>query len=237
MVGQPRTSRRRRPSSRRARRLRGGLAQVGDDLLDIVERDQVAEPLLGPEDGQEPALVVRGVGAPHRVLAGPRRHGGANRRGSSSGSRRPRATWERGSQTRSASHAPRGALAEAWPRRVVAIRPAGHAIALRQRREDRLVQPAAQDLDLPALHQGAQVRATNAGWLGAQPLQQRPGVVQPDADLGMPLERLDHRLVGLLEDLLEDPAEVADRLVVVERQRERDPRRHQDVTSALRIER
>ena len=32
----------------------------------------------------------------------------------------------------------------------------------------------------------------------------------------MPLERLDHRLVGLLEDLGEDPAEVADRLVVVD---------------------
>ena len=40
------------------------------------------------------------------------------------------------------------------------------------------------------------------------------------------LLRLDHRLVRLLEDLGEDPAEVADRLVVVERQRERDPPAH-----------
>ena len=40
----------------------------------------------------------------------------------------------------------------------------------------------------------------------------------------MALERLDHRLVGLLEDLGEDPAEVADRLVVVDRERERDAR-------------
>ena len=41
----------------------------------------------------------------------------------------------------------------------------------------------------------------------------------------MALERLDHRLVGLLVDLRDDPAEVADRLVVVDGQRERDPRR------------
>ena len=42
----------------------------------------------------------------------------------------------------------------------------------------------------------------------------------------MALEGADHRLVGLVEDLLEDPAEVAHRLVVVDDERERDPRRH-----------
>jgi hypothetical protein len=39
----------------------------------------------------------------------------------------------------------------------------------------------------------------------------------------MALEGADHRLVGPLEDLLDDPAEVADRLVVVEDEGERDP--------------
>ena len=62
--------------------------------------------------------------------------------------------------------------------------------------------------------------------LGDEPLEQGAGVVEREPHAGMALERVDHRLVGLLEDLREDPAEVADRLVVVERERQRDPRRH-----------
>ena len=42
----------------------------------------------------------------------------------------------------------------------------------------------------------------------------------------MALERFDHRPVGLLEDLFEDPSEVADGLVVMDRQREGDPPGH-----------
>ena len=52
----------------------------------------------------------------------------------------------------------------------------------------------------------------------------------------MALERLDHRLVGLLEDLGEDPAEVADRLVVVDRERERDARRHRALLSPASVD-
>ena len=42
----------------------------------------------------------------------------------------------------------------------------------------------------------------------------------------MALERVDHRLVGLLVDLGDDPAEVADRLMVVEGQGQRDAPNH-----------
>ena len=49
-------------------RLRGVLPEVLDDLVDLMERDQVSETLLRPEDRQQAALVVRGVRAPNRVL-------------------------------------------------------------------------------------------------------------------------------------------------------------------------
>ena len=54
------------------------------------------------------------------------------------------------------------------------------AVALRQRGEHRLVQAAAEDLDLLALDERPQV-GDEPGPLGPQPLEQRPGVVQPDA--------------------------------------------------------
>jgi hypothetical protein len=44
--------------------------------------------------------------------------------------------------------------------------------------------------------------------------------VQREPDRPVALERLDHRAVGVLEDLAEDPPKVADRLVVVEGERE-----------------
>src|SRR4029079_3823896 len=44
--------------------LGGVVAQVVDDLVDVPERDPIAEALLGPEDAQEPALVVGRIRAP-----------------------------------------------------------------------------------------------------------------------------------------------------------------------------
>ena len=67
---------------------------------------------------------------------------------------------------------------------------------------------------------------------GTQPFEQRPRVVQRQANVRMAFERRDHRLVGLLEDLREHPAEVADRLVVVDGERERDPWGHARARSA-----
>ena len=44
--------------------LGGVVAEVADDVGDLGERDSVAEPLLGAEDGQDLALVVGRVRAP-----------------------------------------------------------------------------------------------------------------------------------------------------------------------------
>ena len=80
---------------------------------------------------------------------------------------------------------------------------------------------AAHDLDLAAIHEAADL-VQRVGPVGGQPLQQRPGVVQPQPDPGMPLQGVEHRRVGVLVDVLDDPAEVADRLMVVDYQSERD---------------
>src|SRR5438132_6347896 len=47
-----------------------------------------------------------------------------------------------------------------------------------------------------------------------------------EADGGVTLESADHGLISALVDLTDHPAEIADRLVVVEDERERDARRH-----------
>ena len=61
-----------------------------------------------------------------------------------------------------------------------------------------------------------------------------PGVVQREVDARMSLEGLDHRQVRLVVDLGEDPAEVADGLMVVDRERQRDPPRHGSPITRLR---
>jgi hypothetical protein len=66
----------------------------------------------------------------------------------------------------------------------------------------------------------------NSGAFEPQPLEEGAAVVERQADGRMALEGLDHRQVGLVEDLRQDPPEVADRLMVVDRQGERDPGRH-----------
>jgi hypothetical protein len=50
--------------------------------------------------------------------------------------------------------------------------------------------------------------------------------VEGDPDARVTLEGLDHGQVGALVRLRDHPAEVADRLVVVERQGQRDPASH-----------
>jgi hypothetical protein len=56
--------------------------------------------------------------------------------------------------------------------------------------------------------------------------------MQRDADARMLLERIDERQVGELEHLGEHPAEVADRLVIVDRKGERDAVGHGRVGSS-----
>src|SRR4029078_3952998 len=54
----------------------------------------------------------------------------------------------------------------------------------------------------------------------------RSCVVERQSHVWMPLEGICHGRVGLFEYIREDPAEVADGLVVVESERQRDARRH-----------
>ena len=95
-------------------------------------------------------------------------------------------------------------------------------VALRQRGEHRLVVAAADDLDLAAIDEDAQA-LDECGSLARSHCEERPGVVERrDADARVPLERLEHRQVRRVVDLGEHPAEVADRLVVVEDEGEGD---------------
>ena len=62
----------------------------------------------------------------------------------------------------------------------------------------------------------------NSGRSARDPVEQGTGVVEGELDRRVALEGLEHRQVGPLEGLGDDPAEVAHGLMVVERQGERD---------------
>ena len=205
--------------------LGGVLAQVLDDILDRSPRDPVTQPLLGPEDGDRTALVLGDVRAPQPVL---RDRGGAEVRVIED---RPGVPARRQGCGQVGLPDPLGQPRARRPRPEhrleLVAHPAElpHAIALRQRHEDRLRVAAPHDLDLAAT--GEHAKPVDEGRaLLAHPVEQRAAVVQGDPHRRVALERLDHRQVRLLVDLRDDPAEVADRLVVVEGERERDPGGH-----------
>jgi hypothetical protein len=206
------------------------IAEVADDVVDLGERDPVAEALLGAEDGQDLALVVGRVRAPQIVLGDRRRpevgvvEDGPVVAGRDEGRRQVRLPDAFGEPGAARPAAERGLELVGHPHELA------DPIAFREGREDRLVPAAADDLDLAALGEqreaGDELRA-----LGAQPGQERAGVVEGEADAGMTLEGVEHRTVGVLEGLGDHPAEVADGLVVVEGQGQRDPAGHA-ITSA-----
>ena len=195
----------------------GVVPQVGDDVVHAAEGDPVAEPLLGSEDGEELALVVRRVRTPHRVLG--------DRRGAEVGVVDDRALVAGTDERRGEIRLP-DALGQPGGRRPAAEEPldlVGHAgqlaepVALGEGGEDRLEVAAAEDLHLAARDQGAEA-GDEVGMLGDQPLEERTRVVEREAHARVPVEGFDHRQVGMTMGVLDDPAEVADRLVVVEGQ-------------------
>ena len=205
--------------------LGGVLAEIVDDLLDVPERDPIAQALLCPEDAQELALVLGRVRTP-QVLLGDR--GGTEVgvvedrpvvAGRDQRCREVRFPDTFGQPGTDRAHAEQRLELLAHPPRLT------DPITLRERGEDRFVVATADDLDLAARHErreaGDEFRP-----LRAEPFQQRPGVVEREPDVGMALERGDHRLVGEVVDLGHHPSEVADRLVVVDRERQRDARCH-----------
>ena len=195
--------------------------QVGDDILHGPERDEVAQPLLGAEQRHERPLVLGDVGAPALLLGDRRRAevrvvedrpvvpGVTERRGQG---RLPDAFGK----PRPARPAPEQTLELiAHPRELP------DPVALGERGEDRFRPAATEDLDLAAVHEVAQPLDEGRAF-GAQPLEQRTRVVERDSHARGPLERVDQRRIGEVEDLGEHPAEVADWLVVMDRKRERD---------------
>ena len=80
---------------------------------------------------------------------------------------------------------------------------------------------AARYLDLVALDQCPQP-LDGFGPGGLEPVEEGARVVQAQAHARVPLERVEHGRVGPLPVLVEDEAEVADGLMVVQDQRERD---------------
>ena len=203
----------------------GVLAQVVDDLVHLAEGDPVAEPLLGPEDAQDVALVLGRVWAPEVLLGDggrPEMRVIEDRPGIARGDQGGRQVG-----LPDALGEPRPVGPPPEDRLDLVGHPArlAEAVALGERGQDGLVQTATEDLDLAALDQRDQP-VDEPGLLGAQPVEERPRVMEREADPRVAFQRRDHRLVGLSEDLGEDPAEVPDRLVVVDRERERDPRSH-----------
>ena len=209
-----------------ARAVVGGvLAQIVDHVVNVAERDAVAESLLRPEHRQQMALVFRRVGAPQVRLGdrgGPEMRVVENRPAVAGGDERRREV-----RLPDALRQPRAARTASGDLGHLGCHPRQlpDPIALGQRRQHWLVIAAAQQLDLVAPHERAQpfdeVRP-----LRSQPLQQRARVMERQADARMALEGLEHRQVGLAVDVGKHPAEVADRLVVMDRQGERDAGGH-----------
>src|SRR5439155_1374571 len=86
----------------------------------------------------------------------------------------------------------------------------GDPVTLGEGGEDRLVPPAADDLDLTAGDERREA-LEEFGPLDAEPGQQRAGVVEGDVHAGMAVEGVEHRQVGPLVGLGDDPAEVAEK--------------------------
>ncbi len=99
------------------------------------------------------------------------------------------------------------------------------AIAIGEGHEDRLVEATTDDLNLASVNELAYL-FDRLGSVGRHPPQQRPGVVETDANAGMALQGVEHGGVGVLVDVFDHPTEVAHRLVVVEDEGERDGGSH-----------
>jgi hypothetical protein len=189
--------------------------EVVDHRLDRAERDVIPQPLLRPVDRQDLALVVGRVRAPERLLGDRRRPevGVVEDRPAVA------AVDERRRQVRlpDSLRKPRAAGPDAELMLQLVGHPdeLGDPITLGQGGEDRLVPAAADDLHLLPRHErGEPIEERRP--LRPEPGEQRAGVVEGEADAGVPLQRLEHRQIGLLVRLRDHPAEVAHRLVVVE---------------------
>ena len=159
-------------------RLGGVVAQVADDVVDLAERDPVAEALLRAEDRQDLALVVGRVGTPERLLG--------DRGGAEVGVVEDRPAVAGGDRATSAGPAPRPARRAR--RRAAGAEPTlelvGHPdeladpVALRQGGEDGLVPAAADELDLAAGNEAGRAAPRKSGRSAREPIEEGTGVVE-----------------------------------------------------------
>ena len=199
--------------------------EVGDDVLHGAERDPVPETLLGAEDGDATTLVLRGVGAPHLVV---RDGGGPEVRVIHDGPRVSR-VMERGGHVRlpDTLGEPRAAGTLTEQRGELRRHPSqlSHPVTFGEGGEHRLAPAATHDLHLAVgVQRGEPLDRLRS--LAPEPLQERTGVVETDADAGMPLQGLDHGQVRGIVVGRDDVPEVAHRLVVMEDEREGDAACH-----------
>ena len=94
-------------------------------------------------------------------------------------------------------------------------------VLIRQHRQDRFIETARQYLDPPIRHEPPDRFNKIRVFLLEEPVEDAR-VVERHPDLGMPLQHLDERKVGLLVRLLGDEVEVPHRLVVMNGEDELD---------------
>src|SRR6266850_1919796 len=93
-------------------------------------------------------------------------------------------------------------------------------VEVRQHGQDRLVESTGQELHLSARGEGPE-EVEGTGRVLAQPLEQAAGIVDAQPDLRALVEPLEERPIGALGRLDHHVVEVADRLVVVDAETER----------------
>ena len=199
----------------------GPRAQEFDGLLGRAERDQIAQ-LLEDREHRDPRALLFGREMPGEV---PVRHAGGvevlvvDQRGAhSGGGERPGQpglpdplgqpqTLGRGPEALRQEPREPGDLAQ-----LVGIGNGG---------QDRLIVAAGQQLQLSAPRHGPGARSV-LGMVRLEPVPQDARVVERERDFRMTVPGLEHRQVGALCGFLEDRVEIPDRLVIVEREQERD---------------
>src|SRR5664280_2438249 len=192
----------------------------------VPERDPVAEALLGPEDGQDAALVVGRVRAPELFL----RDRGRPEVVVVQDRPAVAALDQRSGQVRLPD--PLREPGAAGPAAGDPLDLVGHLaqlanpVALRERGQDGLVVAAPEELHLAAPDDLGQALDELRSFV-AEPVQERARVVEGEADARVAVQRVEHGPVRRVVDVAEDPSEIAHRLVVVQRECQRDPRRHE----------
>ncbi len=122
-----------------------------------------------------------------------------------------------GSQTRSASHMPRGFMPNTSSTVPAEFPNLADLVRVGQRGQDRLVIRAGEHFKLFALGQRPDALEQRL-LLRDQVIEQAAGEVNPTFDVGMLFHQGDKRLVGDFDAVLVDEIELADRLVIMQNQ-------------------